>query len=228
MMDTLRIIGPRLLATLGVLVAFNLVLFATWFLWAMPMRTDAERNLRTLDGEINKLRRSIVNIKDEMVYYNDNIDKFNALKATGFILTGEEDSTQSTQAQVFDFISTQRTANRIINMQYEIAEPVTIKSREIELTKNMLQKRQITLSNIAAFFDTDIFRMIHQLNTQAAGHTRITSVSLIRANPDNFEKALERISMGTQEGLITATVLLDWYNMAPLPEENLPTTPRRR
>ncbi|MBL1147296.1 MAG: hypothetical protein HND56_09150 [Pseudomonadota bacterium] len=224
MMDTLRIIGPRLLATLGVLVAFNLALFATWFLWATPMRTDAERNLRKLDGEIKKLRSSIVNIKDEMIYYNDNIDKFNALKDKGFILSGEEDNTQ---AQVFDFISAQRTANRIINMQYEITEPTTIKSREIELTKHMLQKRQITLSNIAAFFDTDIFRMIHQLNTQAAGHTRITSVSLVRPNPDNFEKSLERIALGTQEGLITATILLDWYNMAPLPEENLPTTPRR-
>ncbi|TNE32043.1 MAG: hypothetical protein EP349_02560 [Alphaproteobacteria bacterium] len=225
MMDTLRIIGPRLLATLGVLVAFNLVLFATWFLWATPLRTDAERNLRTLDGEINKLRRSIVNIKDEMVYYNENIDRYNTLKDKGFILTGEE---ENPQAQVFDFIAAQRTANRIINMQYEIGEPVTIKSREVELTKNMLQKRQITLSNISAFFDTDIYRMIHQLNTQAAGHTRVTSVSLIRANPDTFEKALDRIALGTQEGLITATVLLDWYNMAPLPEENLPTTPRRR
>lgn len=224
MMDTLRIIGPRLLVTLGILVGFNLVLFAAWFLWATPLKTDAERNLRTLDGEINKLRRSIANIKDEMVYYNENIDRFNALKEKGFIRSGEEDGTQ---AQVFEFIAEQRTANRIINMQYEIAEPVTIKSREIELAKHMLQKRQITLSNIFAFFDTDIFRLLHQLNTQAAGHTRITSVSFVRPEPAGFEKALERIALGTQEGLITATVILDWYNMAPLPEENLPTTPRR-
>lgn len=224
MMDALRIIGPRLLTTLGILVAFNLALFAAWFLWATPLKTDAERNLRTLDGEITKLRRSIVNIKDEMVYYNENIDKFNALKEKGFILSGEEDNTQ---AQVFEFIAAQRTANRIINMQYEIAEPITIKSREIELTKHMLQKRQITLSNISAFFDTDLFRLLHQLNTQAAGHTRITSVSFIRPAPDGFEKALERIALGTQEGLVNATVTMDWYNMAPLPEENLPTTPRR-
>lgn len=223
MMDTLRIIGPRLLVTLGILVSFNLALFAAWFLWATPLKTDAERSLRALDSEINKLRKSIVNIKDELVYYNDNIDKYNALKEKGFI-RGEEDNTQT---QVFEFIAAQRTANRIINMQYEIAEPVTIKSREVALTKYMLQKRQITLSNISAFFDTDIFRLLHQLNTQAAGHTRITSVSFVRPEPAGFEKALERIALGTQEGLITATVLLDWYNMAPLPEENLPTTPRR-
>ena len=89
MMDALRIIGPRLLTTLGILVAFNLALFAAWFLWATPLKTDAERNLRTLDGEITKLRRSIVNIKDEMVYYNENIDKFNALKEKGFIISNK-------------------------------------------------------------------------------------------------------------------------------------------
>ena len=224
MMDTLRIIGTRLMATLGILVAFNLVLFAAWFLWATPLKTDAEKNLRKLDGEINKLRLSIVNIKDEMVYYNEHINDFNALKESGFILSGEEDSTQ---AQVLEFIAAQRTTNRIINMQYEIAEPSVIKSRNIEATKQMLEKRQITLSNIAAFFDTDIFRLLHQLNTQASGHTRITSVSFVRPEPSGFEKSLERIALGTQESLINATVMLDWYNMVPLPEENLPTTPRR-
>ncbi|TVQ83125.1 MAG: hypothetical protein EA357_07225 [Micavibrio sp.] len=203
----IQVIGTRLIVMAVLLAVLNAGFFAGWFLWAKPLKEDAERQVQRLDRDISRLRNSIDNIKEEMVYYEANIDKFEKLREEGFV-------SEKNRMDIVDFIAEKRSVNRIINVRYDISEAATIRNRDIDATGHTLTRHRVLLENISAFLDTDIFRFIHALNTEAQGQTRLRSVTFTRPNPERFDSLLDRIAEGQQETLIATVATIDWYNMA--------------
>ncbi len=207
-LDMIKVIGAKLISIITALIFLNGGLFAAWFYMVSPMKEDANKELKTLNAKITQLRQKILNIKEEKKYYDENIGKYNALQAKGYMTPQDE-------LQLTQNLNAPYTAHHLINMSYDISSVQKLPSSEIDRTKHELIKRSIELQDIDAYFDTDIFKFIHDVNTKFPGHTRFKSITMTRKEPATFSAALDRIAMGTEEGIMTGNILLDWYAMVP-------------
>lgn len=208
-MNMIKVIGIKLISIIATLLILNGGFFAVWFYMFSPMKEDANKELNTLNSQITQLRQKILNIKEEKKYYDANIDKYYALKDTGYM--SDQDELQLTANLNIPY-----TAHHLISMSYDISNRTILPSTEIDRTKHELVKRSIELQDIDAYFDTDIFKFLHDINTKFPGHTRLRMISMTRKEPTTFSAALDRIAMGTEEGIMTGTVSLDWYAMVPV------------
>lgn len=211
----LKVIGIKLISIIAGLILLNAAFFAAWFLMLSPMKEDADRELNALTAQIGQLRSKITNIKQEQKYYDENIGTYRTLKTEGYM-------TDQDRFSLTTLLNKSYKDNRIISMSYDISESGTLRSKDVEKTGHELVKRTITLENIGAFLDTDIFGFINSVNTKFPGHTRLLSVSILRQEPAALSGSLDRIALGTQEAIVTGNISMDWYAMVPLPDETDP------
>ena len=89
-LDMIKVIGAKLISIIAALILLNGGLFAAWFYMVSPMKEDANNELNTLNSKITQLRQKILNIKEEKKYYDENIGRYNALQATGYMTPQDE------------------------------------------------------------------------------------------------------------------------------------------
>ena len=217
----IRIIGPKLIGIITLLVAINIALLSIWYFWTTPMTAQAKIDLSVINSEISKLRASIANIKDELKYYDDNKVKFDKLiEKTGY--TTERDRTSIAKS-----LNELRQKSLIQELEYDISDTLEIENQLAKKAKYQLVKRRIDLKNIKAFFDTDIYKFIYAINNDFKGHTRIVSTELRRRPVEEFNKILDNITNKEKDYMIVGNISFEWYALLKLPgEEALPTVPQ--
>ncbi len=217
----IRIIGPKLILIILLLLFFNASLFGSWFFWSTPMKEQAEMNLNGINAEISKLRSSIYDIKDELKYYDDNKDNFASLVDDGYMK-------EQSRFSIAEVLEKMRKSSHVQKLSYDISDMAELEHDKAEKAKHRLVKRRIELKDINGFFDTDVYKFIYSLNSEFPGHTRVVSVDISRDPLSKFEGIIETISSGKQGSFISGSIDIDWYALVKLPDvENVPTTPIR-
>ncbi len=209
----IKTIGIKLVGILAILIAMNLFLLFIWLFWATPTKEDAEINLASINSEISRLRSSITNIKEEITYYNANKAKFDELKKIGF-------TTEQNRLTIAKNLNDIRQASLVQNLKYNISDMVIIDNKSVQKLSHQLVKMTINLTNINAYFDTDIYKFTHMLNNKFGGHVRLLSVSLKRQPPEMFSDIIDKIT-NNKENIYTVTGDIDfeWYAILKQPEE---------
>lgn len=215
MTDIKKLIGGKRLVQLAVLGGINVVLLALWFLWVTPLKDESQLELSGIEGQIANLRSSILNVKDEMKFFQENQATYESMKTAGFF-TPQDRFVISRQLEEM------RRVFRIIGFSYVIGDNESVPNTDAQTSKSRLVNSRIKFSNMNLYIDTDIYAFLNALNGFLPGYARVNDIEIRRTNEFSNE-TLQKIMDRLPAGLLEATLTVDLLTM--VPEADLSTAP---
>ncbi len=212
MSDVRKLIGGKRLTQLAVLGGLNVCLLAGWLLWAMPLKEETQTELSGIEGQIGNLRASILNVKDEMKFFQENQANYETMKTSGFFMPQD-------RFVISRQLEDMRRVFRIIGFSYVIGDNEAVPNTDAQGSKSKLINSRIKFTNMNLYIDTDIYAFLNALNGFLPGYARINDVEIRRTNEfsnDSLQKIMDRLPVG----LLEATVTVDLMTM--VPEADLP------
>ncbi len=206
-----QLIGLKRLILLGVAIGLNIVFASVFFLWVEPMRVEHTRKLSSINSNIGKLRRDISGIKKEMEELKQNTKYFDGLERFGFFRTHDRFTLQKEVEKL-------QNASSVVSYSYTIDELQKIPEKAVEKAKYELLNSRITLKDIKAYSDRDVYQLVHQISTKFPGQTRIHEMSLEKKTID--KRLLAAIRKGADGAPIRANITFDWQTMVKVGDEN--------
>lgn len=213
----IKIIGPRRIIMLSVLLAVNAALATATYMYLMPQNEKIERDLRRVKGEISTKRGESERLRTEHAQILEQKSSFENLKEAGFL--GHQD-----RFLVRDRMEAIQSYSRVLTAKYNI-QPMTL-----EETKEAAQSNQVVLASkmdadVDAIGDLDVYRFIYWLENGFPGHITINNVVLRRRNEVN-DVTLRQLGTGTPLVMVTGELDFEWRTMVPREEAGLNMTGR--
>lgn len=206
-----KLIGRRRLISLSALLAIHNTLIVALFFWAQPLRVNMENRITLADRNITTLRSSILNIKNELKEYELNAPFHEILVKMGFFQKQDRFLIRSQLEDIKNDINAPSFA-------YSIKPVAIIENSDAEKAKHQLTQSQVSINNVKAQSDIEIFALLDAVNTKFSGQTRIESFSIKRTK-DVTNALLEQLRAGDRPPLVQATIVFDWQTLAPIIDE---------
>lgn len=207
-----KLIGGKRLAQLVVLGGINAVLLTVWLLLVMPLKDDSQTELSGIEAQISNLRTSILNIKDEMRFFQENQANYEAMKTSGFFMPQD-------RFVISRQLEDMRRVFRIIGFSYVIGDNEGVPNTDAQTSKSKLINSRIKFSNMNLYIDTDLYAFLNALNGFLPGYARINDIEIRRTN-DFSNETLQKIMDKQPAGFLEATLTVDLLTM--VPEADLP------
>ncbi len=218
----MKLIGIKRLILLAILAGVNAAIAAAYFLWIGPMLTDAQNSLTAVAGEISQLQGKIQNTKAELADYKENLPKYEALKASGF-MSGQD------RFQISRDLDAVRQASELGGFSFNISDLRTLNSDEATTAQLKVLNSRITLDQVGALLDKNFYDFAERMGTSFPAHVRLQRLEIKRSQPLN-NQTLQRIAQRENVPLLTASSIFDWMTVvpaAPPVDPNNPNAPRQ-
>ena len=204
----IKLLGIRRSLMIGILLAMNLALAGVFAGWVMPMKMDAETQLQMRKNEVSSLQGRIQNIKMELQAMQENLPRYEALRARGFF-SGQD------RFDISRLLEANKEKSGVMGFSFVIGDLQTLQNTDAATAQRNLVNSRIKIDKVASLLDVGLFDLITVLENDYPSHVRIHSFNLRRAGQID-EAALRNLSQ-RQTSLITADLTFDWLTLAPLP-----------
>ena len=202
----IEVLGMRRVAFIAAMVALNVTLAASVYLFVLPQKEKTDRELRTVRAEISQKRSEILRMQTEQQQIEEQKDVFETLKKSDFF--GEQD--RYVARRTIEAIQTQ---SHVLSAQY------TIGAAEQETSEKTDQAGQAIMSSpveikLDALDDIDVYSFVYWVENAFPGHVGIDKITLKREAELN-EATLRQIGSGTPVTLVSGEVGFSWPTMIP-------------
>jgi hypothetical protein len=204
----LKLIGAKRAMVLFVLLGINLCIAGVYLLMILPLQSDTEMQILTLDSQIGEFQGKISGIKQELANFKTNLPRYEALKASGFF--SEQDRFR--MARELDVL---RGRSGIASFAYTIEDIKKIENLDAAVAQVDLADSRIVITGFNALVDSTIYAFVQNMQRSFPAHLRLHSFSLRRVMDVN-ESALETIALGKPTQLISSEAVFDWLTIVPL------------
>jgi hypothetical protein len=202
----LEILGRKVAGFLLFLVLLTAGVGYVLYEEVIPYRERADRELTSLNGEIEARRLEVARLKEEYVLLQSQIRDFQELKARGFF----NDQNRVMAQESFESL---RTTAGLLKAKYSIKSGEKIEDPQSVAAGQVVLKSPVVI-DIDSLDDVDAYNFIKLLEERFPGSVDITRVSLDRVESVNVAM-LRKIGSGDPVVLVRSKVEFDWRTMAP-------------
>lgn len=213
----MKLIGIKRLILLAILAGVNAAIAAAYFLWIGPMLTDAQNSLSAVSGEISQLQGKIQNTKSELADYKENLPKYEALKARGF-MSGQD------RFQISRDLDAVRQSAELGGFSFNISDLRTISSDDATAAQLKVLNSRITLDQVGSMLDKNFYDFAERMGTNFPAHVRLQRMEIKRSLPLNTP-TMRRIQQLENVPLLTASTIFDWMTVVPAEQPADPNNP---
>jgi hypothetical protein len=167
--------------------------------------------LNTVNSQISGLRNNIANIKQDIIYVNDNLPKYKEFQSRGLFL--DQDRFMAGR-----LLEDMRKKTDIPSFSFTIEDLKDIPNADAETVNYRLVSSRIRVERISAVFDNNVYVFLQEIAKSFPEHTRVQKFDLRRLTEVN-EQTLKDITEGKQKGIIEANVVFDWMTMVKKQQE---------
>lgn len=207
----IKVLGPRRLFVLFVLIGVNAVLAFLLYYQLVPQQLELEREVRIAQRTASEKQEDIQKLQIELDKLVEQQDIFNALERDGFL--GSQNRRDAERL----FESTQQQ-NQIISAVASV-RPAVIDNNEVAAKADHVILSSPVEITLEAIDDIDIYRYLVTLLQRFPGHLSIDEVLMSR-EMDISNPVLRGISVGEDIGLVKGTLNLSWRTMVPQERAN--------
>lgn len=202
----INVLGARRVTILIGLVALNAILAAGLYMYVQPQKIKKERELRSINGQVQTLRRDVNNLQLEFDQLDAQRVEFQELRESGFF-----DQQGRRQAEIK--LSAAQTRSGVIKAIASIARGTFEENELAEKANHKILKSPITIK-IEALTDLDVFKYIQLVIQTLPGHVSIEAIDL-RRDADISRTILRSIASGGNPPLVKADIQMVWRTMIP-------------
>ena len=206
----IKLIGFKRVVLLACLLALNLSVLGVYFFGVGPMLNDAIAQRDAVNGEIATLKANISNIKQDLVYMEENLPRFNELKEKGFFLSQD----RFTINRMLDEL---RIKTGISSFAFSVSDVMEVSNNEAAAVDHKLISSRVKIDSIVSPYDMNIYLLVQGIARDFPNAVRIQSMNITRAAEVN-EVALEDIAAGRPVNFVRADIEFDWITMVPKAE----------
>lgn len=217
----MKLIGIKRVILLAILAGINAAIAAAYFLWISPMLSDSQNSLSAMSGEISTLQGKIQNTKTELAEFKDNMPKYEALRARGF-MSGQD------RFQISRDLDAVRKNASLAGFNFNINDLQVVESTEAKDAKLRVLNSRLMVDQVSSLLDVNLYDFIDRMETDFPAHVRLQQLSIRRKEPLN-NSALVRISLNEPINLVLASAVFDWVTVVPETppvDPNNPNAPR--
>ncbi len=202
----MRVLGVKRILILIFLVAINVAMAATVYVFLIPQHVTKERELNALKSQVNTVRSDIDRMQVEFDQLAEQQNRFEKLKGKGFFYNQGRREAQI----VLESIQKQAgVVTAIATIQAGAAEDnEEAKKAEYKILKSPVQ------IHIDAFDPVDVYRYVYLLDNFFPGHVQIDSINMARTG-EVTGPVLRGIASGANPILVQADINMTWRTMVP-------------
>lgn len=202
----IAVLGIKRVLVLVALVALNVVLAASVYMYMIPENTVKKRELSGLRSQVSTLRGDIDRMQVEFEQLEDQKAEFELLAKDGFF----KDQSRRQAEDIFNEIQKKSGVSKAIaSIQAGVLEDnEEAKKAEHKILKSPMEVR------LEAFDDVNIFHYLFLVEHYFPGHVSIKGVRIER-KADVTGTVLRAISTGASPSLVEAHVKMVWRTMIP-------------
>ncbi|MDD9901655.1 MAG: hypothetical protein OXT65_11800 [Alphaproteobacteria bacterium] len=208
----IKLIGIKRAMLLAGILIVNLLFVGVFMGVIDPMRAETQNKLNMTSSDISRLSKEISNIKKELNDYADNLSKYRALGDRGFFRSQD-------RFQTARLLEEMHERSGLIGYTFNIDAIKSVSNPDAEKSKSSLITSRITLKDVAAHLDMGIYTLLYNLEYVFPEHARIHAFSIERSG-ELDQRALQSVAQGTSNGLVEASVTLDWLTVVPLRDDD--------
>lgn len=205
----LKVIGPRRILMLGVLVAANAALAAGVYTYLIPQNETLERSLRQTKGNIAQKRSETDRLQTEYQQIQEQRVSFENLKQSGFL--GHQD-----RIMVRDRMEAVQSYSRVLSARYNIM-PVTVEENTYAAQSNQVLLTSRMDAEVEALDDIDFYSFVYWLENGFPGHIMVSNIEIRRQNDVN-DVTLRQIGTGSRMVMVRGKLNFEWRTMVPREE----------
>ncbi len=205
----IRVLGTKRILMLVFLLAINVAMATTVYMYLMPQHVKKERELMALKKQVNGVRDDIGRMQIEFDQLADQQNQFEKLKEKGFFY----DQGRRKAEIVLETIQKQAG---VIAAVATIHAGATEDNDEAKKAEYKVLKSAVQI-HVDAVDPVDIYRYIYLLDNFFPGHVQIDGIRMERT-AEVTGPVLRGIASGANPVLVQADIDLTWRTMVPQAE----------
>lgn len=207
----IEILGIKRVLVLAVLIAINAMLAFWVYTNLSPKYENQDRQLRTVQGQINTTRQSLDQILTEFGQIERQKEHFETLKKRGFF---DEQNR----------IEAQNLLQEILYKSQVVSARATIGGGKVSDPPALSEAGHQVLTSpisieITALEDVDIYRYLWLLEKGFSGYIHVKTFNLNR-QADITREILQSIISGQNPEIVSAKIEADWVTLIPTSGRN--------
>lgn len=202
----IKIIGFKRLIVLTILIAINAALAAGIYMYLLPENAKTDRELTAVKRQVSGVRSDINKMQIEFEQLEEQQDKFDNLKDTGFF------STQVRSEAKLLFSQIQEDSN-VLSATVSVKSGVIETNEEAQKSNHKVLMSPVELE-IESLDDIDVYRYLVLLQQRFPGHLSLDRITMKR-NRDLSKAVLRSIASGASPELVSANVRMSWRTIIP-------------
>lgn len=203
----INILGIRRVVGILTLIALNLLVAGTMYLFFLPAKQKMEREMRITRATIAADRATADQLRENFQFYLEQKSLYAELRNLGFF--ADQDRFRAPER-----LESIKKISNLIRAQYEIGLAEKKDNKYAEKAGHVLLSTPIRIYDIEAVADTDIYNFIYWVENAFTGQTSITNIKMERAYDLN-EAVIRQIGGGVATTLVTGSVSFEWRTMIP-------------
>lgn len=201
-----QVLGIKRILFIIILVAANVALVASTYLYAIPESDDLERDLRSTRSQISGKRAEIDRLRSEFDLIQEQKERFEDLQSAGFM------SDQNRLVARRRIMSVQKYT-KILRAGYDISSADISNHKATDEVGYIVLETPIKI-DVDAMDDVDFYSFIYWMENTFPGHMALTNFRLER-DLDVNEATLRRIGSGEATVLVSGVLNFVWRTMVP-------------
>ena len=202
----IAVLGFKRVVMLAVLVALNIVLALSVYMYMKPETQKKERELRGLRGQVSTVRTDIDRMQVEFEQLEDQKAEFERLAAGGFF---KNQGRRQAELILNEIQKTSGVSKAIASIQAGEFED----NEEAKKAKHKILKSPIKI-RLEAIDDINVYHYLFLVEHYFPGHIAIEEINMERS-ADITGTVLRAIASGTNPSLVQADVEMVWRTMIP-------------
>lgn len=202
----IKILGAKRVFLLLGLLAVNVLLAASLYLFFIPNQASLKQQLSASQSRSSTLQTDIQRMQMEFDQLETQRAEFEALKARGFF------NLQDRRQAELMFTKIQRESS-VIAAAAKISAGVLETNEEAQKANYKLLVSNVTV-DIKAIDDVDVYKYIYLIHHFFPGHVTIKKIDMERKAQINGT-ILRAVSSGQNPELVAAKIEMEWRTMVP-------------
>ncbi len=202
----IRVLGTKRILMLVFLVAMNIAMATTVYMYLIPRHAQKENQLRGVRGQVNTMRSDISRMQVEFDQLADQQNQFEKLKERGFFYNQGRREAQIVLEGI------QKQAG-VVAAVATIQAGATEENEEAKKADYKVLKSPVQI-HVEAVDPVDVYRYIYLLNNFFPGHIEIGEIRLERIG-EVTGPVLRGIASGVNPVLVQADINMTWRTMVP-------------
>jgi hypothetical protein len=201
----IQVLGLKRVIGISFLLFLNILVGGLMYLYFLPGKEDAERELRVTRAAIASDRAAIEKLREDYEFFQKQKSLYAELGKIGFF-------TDQDRFRAPERLESIKKVSRLIRARYEIGSAKKKENIHAEKAGHVLLSTPVKIYDIEAMDDVDIYSFIYWIENAFTGQTSITKLEMKRAYDLN-EAVIRQIGGGIATPLITGSINFEWRTM---------------